>query len=109
MIKNLKWTVRFGIITPILIVIAVFLAGGGHGYFEPIIFLFPFPSISILVFDEINLGFALIALIQYPIYGLLIDKIKNNHKVMMRTGLAIILSHTSVAIVIYIFRPEHFQ
>ena len=108
MIKNLKWTVRLGITTPILIVIVVFLAGGGHGYFEPIIFLFPFPSISILVFDEINLGFALIALIQYPIYGLLIDKIKNKQEVI-RTGLAIIISHTSVAIVTYILRPEHFK
>ncbi|MFV8345598.1 hypothetical protein [Flavobacterium sp. ZB4P13] len=102
--KNLKWTLRFGMLTPILILIAIFLAGGGHGYFEPIFILFPFSCISIIFFNEINLLFIFIALIQYPIYGLLLDKMK-----VKNIAFFIILAHLFLAITTYVLRPINFS
>ena len=104
---DFTWTIRFGIITPLLIVVAVLLAGGGHGYFEPIIFIFPMSAISVIFFQEIKIGFALLALIQYPLYGFLIDQIKDetNRKLI---AVLIIVFHILIAFLIWIYLPQNF-
>ena len=52
--------------------------GAGHGSYIPAIFFFPFSMLSILLFDQITIPFVIIAFIQYPLYGFLIDKTNNN-------------------------------
>lgn len=102
-----KFTLILTALTPFLIVIAVFLSGGGHGYFEPLIFLFPFSAVSMLFFNEINLFFAMLSLVQYPVYGFIIERSKTRK----RKGAVLLIAsiHISIAVVVYILSPEHFS
>lgn len=70
------------ILTPFLLLLVIFLMGGGHGYYEPAIVLFPTGLISFSLFDEIIIPFMVLAVIQYPVYGLLIDKSNNKRKIL---------------------------
>jgi hypothetical protein len=71
------------ILTPLLLFLVMFLMGGGHGYYEPAIILFPTGLISFSLFDEIVIPFMILAVIQYPVYGLLIDKSNNKRKTLL--------------------------
>ena len=43
-----KWTNRFALLTQVLLLISVMIIGGGHGYFEPAICLFPWATVSVV-------------------------------------------------------------
>jgi len=88
-----------------LLLIVVFLMGGGHGMYEPAIWLFPFGFIGILYSHSIELPFILIAILQYPIYGLLLDTIESR-KSFKWTMISIVTLHLLLAITILIFRGE---
>lgn len=104
--NKFRTTIRLTVITPILIIVCVFLMGGGHGYYEPTFLVFPFATILFAFYDTLNLWFLLASLIQYPIYGLLIDKLSNKFKFMT---FAIILVHIAITILSYSIRPEAFK
>lgn len=106
MTLNLKWTIRFVLLTPVLLFIAVFLAGGGHGWYEPAIMLFPFGLISILFSRSIELPFIILAILQYPVYGLLIDSI-GTRKSIKWTVISIALIHILLAGVILTLRGKN--
>lgn len=101
-----KWTIKLILLTPVLLFIVVFLAGGGHGWYEPAIVLFPFGLISILFFRSIELPFIILAILQYPIYGLLIDTI-GIRKSIKWTVISIALIHIVQAGVILTLRGEN--
>lgn len=79
-IQNYKWTLILSLLTIPLLIIAVFFAGGGHGSYLPAIFLFPFSLVSFLLFDSITIPFIIIAILQYPVYGFIIDNVKRSGK-----------------------------
>lgn len=91
------------LLTPFLLLLVVFLMGGGHGYYEPAIILFPTGLISFSLFNEIVIPFMILAVIQYPIYGLLIDKSKNKQK----TLLFIIVFHVGLTIITFLTVKEY--
>ena len=51
--------------------------GGGHGTYAPGILLFPTGLISFSIFHRLELPFIILGIIQYPLYGLLIDRAEN--------------------------------
>lgn len=106
MALTFKLTLKLVLLTPVLLFIAVFLAGGGHGWYEPAIVLFPFGLISILFSRSIELPFVILAILQYPIYGLIIDSI-GNRKSIKWTIISIILIHMVLAGVILTLRGEN--
>jgi len=94
------------LLTPILIILCVFLMGGGHGYFEPVFIVFPFATILFIWFKTMNLFFLAASLIQYPLYGLLIDVWSQRFQFI---AVLIFIVHTLVGIISYLIRPEAFQ
>ncbi|GAA4306561.1 hypothetical protein GCM10023183_21870 [Nibribacter koreensis] len=58
------------------------MIGGGHGYYSPAIILFPTGMISFSFFGELRPAFTILAICQFPIYGLLIDMITNKQKTL---------------------------
>ena len=74
MTSKYKWTVRFCLLTPLLLIAAVFAMGGGHGTYIPAMSLFPFGMLGILFQDRISFPFIIIALLQFPFYGFIVDK-----------------------------------
>ena len=68
--KDFKWTIRLSLVTPIIMFLAILMAGGGHGNMGPIFLMFPV-AFAIKLNNDIY-SMALMA-IQFPIYGLIID------------------------------------
>ncbi len=50
--------------------------GGGHGTYKPTIILFPFGMIGTSFQKSITLPFTILGIVQFPIYGYLLDNIK---------------------------------
>lgn len=85
--SDYKWTIRLSLLTPLLLLIALFCMGGGHGWYEPAVVLFPF-SLFTLNFDQFSgIITIIVAFIQFPLYGLLIDKLQDKFykKVILTT------------------------
>ena len=99
---------RLSLLTPVLLILAIFLMGGGHGWYGPAILLFPFGFIGILYSRSIELHFILLAILQYPLYGLLIDLIRNRKRLKW-TLISIVTIHLMLAVSILIFRGENWK
>jgi len=105
MLRKYKWTIRFIVFTPVLILLSFFLLGGGHGWIEPTVLLFPFATIQFIRTTEIDLGIILASLIQYPVYGLVIDSFNKNTTVK----LLLVVIHILLVVLSYSFIPEQFH
>ena len=98
MVKKYTWTIRFIYLTPLLLIFAVFLMGGGHGFYWPAIVLFPFGLVSICFFNRIEFPFVLLALLQYPLYGVFMDRLSNRTAAI----LTIATVHLILAVIIFL-------
>ena len=80
------------------LLLAVFAAGGGHGTYLPAKILFPFAMLATVFGRSVTLFYAVLALLQFPIYGLLLGAAFRSRRFLL---CVIILScaHFSVAAV----------
>ena len=58
------------VITPIALLVGVGSAGAGHGDYRLAMILFPYTLLSTLIFNSITAPFILLAIIQFPLYGI---------------------------------------
>ncbi|MET3538315.1 hypothetical protein [Chryseobacterium limigenitum] len=93
-----QWTIVFSFVTPILLLLVVFMMGGGHGTYIPTIILFPFGMIGTVFQKSITVPFVVLGLFQFPIYGYLLDIFKNN-----KYKYLILISHILFVIIVFIF------
>lgn len=98
-----KYTKIFSLLTIPLAGITVFLAGGGHGTYLPFLVLFPFGLLGTVFQTSISELFFIIGILQFPVYGFLIDKFKNRKSIFL-----ILLVHILVMTIIFIFKREEF-
>lgn len=105
MIKEYKWTIWLVLLTIPLLFIAVLFMGGGHGTYIPAIGLFPFGLIGSLFYDRITTAFVIIAFLQYPVYGFIIDKAIQKRKGKIVLPL-IVLLHITLAVLIVVLKGE---
>lgn len=99
MTKQYKWTFTLCLLTPLLLIVAVFAMGAGHGTYIPAIGLFPFGMFGIIWQDSITFPFIIIAILQYPIYGFIIDKALFAQRQKL-IALALLLSHILLALLV---------
>lgn len=104
--NRLNWTIKMTIIGLLLIIINFFIIGGGHGYFEPLFFLFPIPCILLNYFYEINLIVIVLIFAQFPIYGFILDKNKNQ---LRKMSLTLLIIHVILGIIALQFIPVGFK
>jgi hypothetical protein len=96
---NYKWTTRLSFLTPVLLLAAIFLIGGGHGWYEPAISLFPFGMLGVLSNENYTASFFLLAIMQLPVYGFIFDFA--NRSGYQRTAIIVVtLIHIAVAMTI---------
>jgi hypothetical protein len=93
-----KTTLILSLLTPLLLVVVVFLMGGGHGTYAPAILFFPTGLVSFSIFGQLRTPFIILAVIQFPTYGLLFDKLKNKAKTIS----FILVFHFALVIIISI-------
>jgi hypothetical protein len=58
------------IVTPIALFLGVGSAGAGHGDYRLAMMLFPYTMLSTFIFDSITIPFIVLAIIQFPLYGM---------------------------------------
>jgi hypothetical protein len=83
MLNKYKWTLLLTTFTPSLLGTSVFLAGGGHGTFLFTKLSFPFGMLGTIFQNEITDFFKVVGLLQFTIYGLIIDKSRNEVKAVL--------------------------
>jgi hypothetical protein len=66
-------TLLFVVITPVLLYIALLPMGSGRGTYHAAKALFPWTVISIVVIKDITTPLIVLGIVQYPIYGIIID------------------------------------
>ncbi|MBB4801158.1 hypothetical protein HNP37_001197 [Flavobacterium nitrogenifigens] len=76
-----KWTINLSIATPMILIGSIIISGGGHGFTDQLIVLFPWASVFLSL--DVEFLFCFFALIQFPIYGLLYDKAFNKIKTLL--------------------------
>ena len=64
------------------IIVVVALAGAGHGTYFPAALLFPFTMLLALWVGTISPPLVALALVQYPVYGLLLAKLKGSQQAL---------------------------
>ncbi len=57
-------------VTPVALLLGVGSAGAGHGNYRLAMILFPYTLLSTSFFDSITPPFIILAIIQFPLYGL---------------------------------------
>ena len=97
MTRSYKTTSTLSILTPFLLIGVFLLMGGGHGYYAPGIFLFPTGLISFSIFNRLEVPFIILGILQFPLYGLLIDRAGNKAK----TALIILAFHIGLALLTF--------
>lgn len=76
------------------------IAGPGHGSYVPAIIFFPFCMLSIVSGHTITIPFLLLAIFQFPAYGLILDTTARTRKFkFIVIGLAIIHIVLSISLV----------
>jgi len=96
------------LIEVILLIVCVFLAGGGHGTYIPMKIFFPYTMLSTINNTSISGAFIIIAIIQYPIYGIIVQYAKSEK--LKRTRFAIIsVIHIIAMILALILGNENFN
>jgi hypothetical protein len=81
---------------PILL-LCVLYAGGGHGYYRPMIVCFPFTMLLAVPRHEITPALACLGLAQFPAYGALLSWPPSRLKRLF-VGLALGATHLSVTL-----------
>ena len=106
MTTNYKWTIRFSLLTPILVLICIFLMGGGHGWYTSAVAIFPWATLNTAWQDHLSEPFMLAGAFQFISYGVLIDKTRSrNNQTLIIAGM--LLSHVILAALILVLRnPE---
>ena len=108
MTTSYPWTTRLSLLTTLLLIMAVFLMGGGHGWYEPAMALFPYGMVGTIWQDTITLPFIICGIIQYSLYGFLIDKAR--HRPYKRTLIiGLIITHLTFAGLILTKSGEHWR
>ena len=74
LMKRHRFLVLLSLFTPIALLLAFWSGGYGHGDYLASKLLFPFPMALAIVSESISPLSLLIALIQFPVYGYLIDR-----------------------------------
>ena len=77
--------------------------GGGHGWYEPAMILFPLGTFNTIWQDHLSIPFVALAIIQFHIYGFIIDKLRQHGKARW-TAILILLFHIFLTTLILIFK-----
>jgi hypothetical protein len=97
----------FGL-TPFMLLIGLMSAGAGEGDYLLAKVLFPYSMLSTAAFHAITRSFFLLAVVQYPLYGLLAG-VANLRGKLLICGLALVIVHVATVIASFAFADRYFS
>ena len=71
---HLKKTIVIALTTVLILIFIVLSMGGGHGFFWPAKVVYPYSMIISVLNNQIGILAIIIAIVQIPIYGILMTK-----------------------------------
>ena len=95
-------------VTPFMLFLGLVSAGAGHGDYFLAKLLFPFTMLSTAWFHSINQLFLGLAIIQYPLYGLLLGIVSLKRKFLIFAA-ALAIFHACFAVAAVAFADESFS
>lgn len=87
------------IVTPVALLLGIGSAGVGHGDYFAAMLLFPYTMLSVVAFDSIPLPFILLAVAQFPAYGIGLGY-ANERGRLARTAVILAAIHVTAAVAI---------
>ena len=96
------------ILTPIALLLGIGSGGGGHGDYFWAKILFPFTMLSALLFGSITVPFILLAVTQFPLYGIGVGYAHGGGR-SARLAIILLLAHTAAAAVLFLLNDENFS
>ena len=90
------------------LVVAFLFAGAGHGTYLPAKVLFTYTMLSTVHLESISGLFLIIALVQYPVYGLILGWAAKTHNFRFAFGMIATL-HVSGAVLCFLLIGENFS
>jgi hypothetical protein len=101
-LKAWKYTVAAVVLTPLFVIAAILTVGGGHGGYSVTKLLFPYTMISTHFTGNITYPAMGVGLLQFLVYGLLLDRVSTRQVALgilglhlMAVWLAFVYAHPS--------------
>lgn len=89
------------VITPIALLLGVGSGGAGHGDYRLAMILFPYTLLSVVIFDSITAPFIILAIIQFPLYGIVLGQANEKGRlILMSILLSVVHSVAATAMVL---------
>ena len=96
------------IATPICLLIGIASGGAGHGNYFLAKLLFPFTMLSTIVFGSITAPFIVLAVAQFPAYGVILGRANEKGR-LMRAACAVLAVHVLAAVACLMWIGENFS
>ena len=95
------------ILTPVALLLGVGSGGGGHGDYFWAKVLFPYTMLSTFLLGSITTPFALLAVAQFPLYGLGLGYARGGRR-SARLAVILLLLHAAAAACVFSLADENF-
>jgi hypothetical protein len=96
------------IVTPIALLFGVASGGAGHGNYFAAIILFPYTMLSAVAFDYIHVPFILLAIVQFPAYGIVLGYANEKGRFALLVAILLIV-HFVVVITVLLLANRSFS
>jgi hypothetical protein len=93
--------------TPVWVLIGLMSAGAGHGHYVFTKLLFPYTMLSTAAFDMITPPFVVIALLQYPAYGVILSLAMKKGR-LLDAAVPLALLHGFTAFLAFVAASKYF-
>ena len=95
-------------LTPIFLFLGAMSTGAGHGSYLVTKLLFPFTMLSTVAFHSIRIPFVVLAIIQFPIYGIVLG-VGLRHGRLHQTVIWLIVLHSLALAGCLLFVNQNFS
>lgn len=92
--------------TPFCLLFAFASAGAGHGDYILATVLFPFTMLSAVFFNSITISFVWLAIVQFPVYGIVFGLANLRNKLAISIAVALVI-HLSAIFACFLFLREN--
>jgi hypothetical protein len=96
------------VVTPLALLLGIASAGAGHGDYIWAKILFPYTMLSTFLFQSITAPFILLAILQFPLYGLILA-FANERKRLGSLAIVLAMAHILAAALCLILASENFS
>lgn len=94
--------------TPICLLLALASGGAGHGNYLWAKVVFPYTMLSTLAFESITRPFIILAIIQFPLYGVALGLASRKHR-FAHMAIALPVIHLLAVMILFLSGSENFS